>query len=136
MQGADEGRSRKKVSWASVNAAYTSLEVRDEVAASSRAELKEVVMSSAEQRNNIVLYAKTGSRWVGRTPLYATVINHRPPRRSRFTEMHASRRQVRAHLMNVLTEAGAFAMVRTHARGGCGLWQVNIDDHLGPATFS
>ena len=44
MQGADEGRSRKKVSWASVNAAYTSLEVRDEVAASSRAELKEVVM--------------------------------------------------------------------------------------------
>ena len=44
MQGADEGRSRKKVSWASVNAADTSLEVRDEVAASSRAELKEVVM--------------------------------------------------------------------------------------------
>ena len=62
MQGADEGRSRKKVSWASVNAADTSLEVRDEVAASSRAELKEVVMSSAEQRNNIVLYAKTGWR--------------------------------------------------------------------------
>ena len=62
MQGADEGRSRKKVSWASVNAAYTSLEVRDEVAASSRAELKEVVMSSAEQRNHIVLYAKTGWR--------------------------------------------------------------------------
>ena len=44
MQGADEGRSREKVSWASVNAADTSLEVRDEVAASSRAELKEVVM--------------------------------------------------------------------------------------------
>ena len=62
MQCADEGRSRKKVSWASVNAAYTSLEVRDAVAASSRAELKEVVMSSAEQRNNIVLYAKTGWR--------------------------------------------------------------------------
>ena len=62
MQGADEGRSRKKVSWASVNAADTSLEVRDEVAASSRAELKEVVMSSAEQRNHIVLYAKTGCR--------------------------------------------------------------------------
>jgi hypothetical protein len=62
MQGADEGWSREKVSWASVNAADTSLEVRDEVAASSRAELKEVVMSSAEQRNNIVLYAKTGCR--------------------------------------------------------------------------
>jgi hypothetical protein len=62
MQGADEGRSREKVSWASVNAADTSLEVRDEVAASSRAELKEVVMSSAEQRNHIVLYAKTGCR--------------------------------------------------------------------------
>ena len=44
MQGAGEGRSREKVSWASVNAADTSLEVRDEVAASSRAELKEVVM--------------------------------------------------------------------------------------------
>ena len=44
MQGADEGWSREKVSWASVNAADTSLEVRDEVAASSRAELKEVVM--------------------------------------------------------------------------------------------
>ena len=44
MHGADEGRSREKVSWASVNAADTSLEVRDEVAASSRAELKEVVM--------------------------------------------------------------------------------------------
>ena len=56
MQGADEGRSREKVSWPSVNAADTSLEVRDEVAASSRAELKEVVMSSAEQRNNIVIY--------------------------------------------------------------------------------
>ena len=62
MHGADEGRSREKVSWASVNAADTSLEVRDEVAASSRAELKEVVMSSAEQRNHIVLYAKTGWR--------------------------------------------------------------------------
>mgnify|MGYP001282156322 CR=1 FL=1 len=62
MQGADEGRSREKVSGASVNAADTSLEVRDEVAASSRAELKEVVMSSAPQRNIIVLYAKTGCR--------------------------------------------------------------------------
>ena len=46
MQGADEGWSREKVSWASVNAADTSLEVRDEVAASSRAELKEVVMTT------------------------------------------------------------------------------------------
>ena len=62
MHGADEGRSREKVSWASVNAADTSLEVRDEVAASSRAELKEVVMTTPADRNHIVLYAKTGCR--------------------------------------------------------------------------
>ena len=46
MQGADEGRSRKKVSWARCECRlYLSFEVRDEVAASSRAELEEVVMS-------------------------------------------------------------------------------------------
>ena len=52
-QGADEGRSRERVSWASMNAAYTSRGRRDEVAASSRTELEEVVVRSSEGRNNI-----------------------------------------------------------------------------------
>ena len=55
-QGADEGRSRETVSWVSMNAAYTSRGRRDEVAASSRTELEEVVVSTPERRNNMALW--------------------------------------------------------------------------------
>ena len=57
VQGVDEGRSREKVSWASMNAAHTSRVRRDEVAASSSTELEEVVMRSGHGRNNIVFMA-------------------------------------------------------------------------------
>ena len=73
MQGADEGWSREKVSWASVNAADTSLEVRDEVAASSRAELKEVVMTTPADRNHIVFICEN---WVPPLPGRIRTVHH------------------------------------------------------------